>query len=592
MTRTLSLAAVPLLWLFSAATVLAQANPLEVVPAGALGFAVINDLSDTNERVAKVLQKMQLPLPDLLTMAKGFVGVEKGLDEKGGMAVALVSGPQGREWEESAFCAIVPVTDYKEFIAPFEPEDPDAKLTSVTVAGLDMMVGRKGNFAVLVFGERGEALEKILASTKNVTADVEPLASWMADKQLALVVTPAGKKLLFQTIAAALPDTAQLKRDAGVGDGNEQAGALQNVGQMFGMFKELLVAADEQLTHLAVGIRIEDNASLHVAARLLFAPDGALAAWSKDVKLPKQGLLAGVPAGKFAIAFGGVSAHFSPEMQALVSQFGDVGMQMIGLDEKGRKELAKITQQIQAGKQFTGGTMGMMRPGDSLFSTALSVEHVDNADEHLKSTRKMFELMQTAQNPRGDEPLYELNELKVGDLDALELVTNIESLAELGAGGNLGPAEAQVQGLFGKMFGSEGKIHMYVAKADDETVVTAYSKEQLVRGVEHVRSGDKGLEDDADIAKTAAQLPAGAQWVAYVSPQGLVQWISVFVGAMFGGQMQLPPFPATEPIGLAAKVSQTGLDAELVLPDSVVAGIGQYIGVLGQMFQDGGVPLP
>ena len=236
--------------------------------------------------------------------------------------------------------------------------------------------------------------------------------------------------------------------------------------------------------------------------------------------------------------------------------------------------------------------MGMMLPGDSLFSTALSVEHVDNADEHLKSTRKMFELMQTAQNPRGDEPLYELNELKVGELDALELVTNIESLAELGAGGNLGPAEAQVQGLFGKMFGSEGKIHMYVAKADDETVVTAYSKEQLVRGVEHVRSGGKGLEDDADIAKTAAQLPAGAQWVAYVSPQGLVQWISVFVGAMFGGQMQLPPFPATEPIGLAAKVSQTGLDAELVLPDSVVAGIGQYIGVLGQMFQDGGVPLP
>lgn len=593
MTRTLSLAAAPVVWLFSAATLLAQANPLEVIPDRALGFAVIKDLSDANDRLTKVTQKMQLPVPDLLTMAKGFLGVDKGLDEKGGLAVALVSGPSGREWEESAFCAVVPVTDYKEFIAPFEPEDADAKVTGVTVAGQKMVVGKKGNFAVLAFGERALALEQILAATKNVMADVEPLKSWMADKQLALVVTPAGKKLLFQTIVAALPDAAQLKKDAGVEEGNERATAFQNVGQIFGMFKELLSAADDQLTHLAVGIRIEDNASLRVVARVLFTPGGKLAAWSKDVKAPEESLLTGVPAGKFAIAYGGVSAQFSPEAWALISRLGEVGMQVVGLDEEGRKKSMEIAARLQTGKRFTSGVMGIMRPGDSLFSTAIAIEHVKNADQQLKGTREMFELMRTAQKkPRGDKPLYELNDVKVGDLDALELVTNIESLTELSTGGaNLGPAAEQMKGLFGKMFGGEGKIQMYVAKADERNVVTAYSKEQLVRGIEHVRSGGKGLEDDADIAKTAALLPDGAQWVAYVSPQGLVQWVGVFVEAMFGGQIQLPPFPATEPIGLAAKVSETGLDAELVLPDGVVAGIGQYIGVLGQVFQ-GGAPLP
>jgi hypothetical protein len=79
--------------------------------------------------------------------------------------------------------------------------------------------------------------------------------------------------------------------------------------------------------------------------------------------------------------------------------------------------------------------------------------------------------------------------------------------------------------------------------------------------------------------------------VAYVSPQGIVQWVGVFVEAMFGGEIKLPPFPASEPIGLAAKVTETGLDGEIVLPEGVVAGIGQYIGVLGQVFQ-GGPPLP
>jgi hypothetical protein len=50
---------------------------------------------------------------------------------------------------------------------------------------------------------------------------------------------------------------------------------------MFGLFKELLIAADEQLTHLAVGIHIEENATLRLAVRMLYVPDGTLAAWSK-----------------------------------------------------------------------------------------------------------------------------------------------------------------------------------------------------------------------------------------------------------------------------------------------------------------------
>jgi hypothetical protein len=587
MKRSFSLTVAALLWLASAATLLAQANPLEVIPEGTLGFALIKDLSDANEKVGKVTQKMQIPMPDLLTLVKGFVGVEKGLDEKGGLAIALVGGPEGRQWEDSAFFAVVPFTDYKELIAPLSPGDADAAVTTVSVSGMNMVVGKKGSFAVFAFAERKEALEKFLAATKNVTGQIEPLKDWMADKQLALVVTPEGKKLLFQTIGAALPDAEQLNKNAQV----EQAAALANVGEMFGMFKELLAAADEQLTHLAVGLHIDDNASLRLAARAIFVPGGKLAAWSKDARLPDEGLLSGVPAGKFAVAYGGVSAQFSKETWDLFNRFSDLGMQTIGLDEEGRKKFQKVSEQVQAGKRFSSGMLGMMRPGDTLFSTALAIEHVKNADDHVKAVRQMFELMASAQkDAKTDEPIYELHDVKVGDLAALEVVTHLGSLAELGNANNAG-AE-QVQSIFGKLFGGDGTMRMYVAKADQRTVVTAYNKEQLLHTVQHVRSGAKGLEADADLVKTSALLPQEAQWIAYVSPQGLVQWISVFVEAIFGGQIKLPPFPATEPIGLAARVSQSGLDAELVLPESVVAGIGKYVGAVGQIIQGGGAPLP
>ncbi len=213
-----------------------------------------------------------------------------------------------------------------------------------------------------------------------------------------------------------------------------------------------------------------------------------------------------------------------------------------------------------------------------------------NADEHLKLTREALELLALSmRNPKTQAPMYEVNDLKVGEIDAIELVTNFDSLAEIQGGGAGGANQAR--GIFDMMFGREGKIRMYVTKANDHVVVSAYSREQLVRGVEHVRSGAKGLESDGDIAKTTAMLPAGSQWMGYANPQGVVQLIGSFMKAMLGGEFQLPAFPPSEPIGVAARVSETGLDAELVLPDDVVAGIGQFIGAVGQMFQ-GGAPLP
>ncbi len=265
-------------------------------------------------------------------------------------------------------------------------------------------------------------LETFLAAKTNVTQVVEPLKSWLAEQHAAIVITPIGKKFLFQTIAAALPDTGQLKRDAGLdddedadddkdgkdddGDDDDEgdddkgdddkgdddkgdkgdddkgddddgpkplggpaaiavqpAGPFQAIGEMFGGFKTLFADADEQLTHLAAGIQIEDNATLRVTARALVVPGGDLAHWSQGVKVPAEGLLAGLPEGKFVIAYGGASAQFSPAMWAILNQFGDAGMQMMGLDEAGRKEYARLAEKLQKGKQFTGGVMGMMRPG-------------------------------------------------------------------------------------------------------------------------------------------------------------------------------------------------------------------------------------
>jgi hypothetical protein len=583
MNRPLSLAIAPLVWLFLATTLWAQADPLSVIPDDAWGVAVIRDISDTSARIGKLTQKMQIPAPDLLTLAKSYTGVEKGLNEKGSMAAAIFPRPTNENTFN--FAVLVPVTDYKEFISQFDPDDADATICQVKALGGDALVTKKGEFAVFTASDQKEILERFQSSTKNVKSIVEPLGAWLGDQQVAVMATPAGKSALFKRLLALFPDADKAIEDAGDADAAVAAN-MRAAMEMLQVAKTLLASADEQLSHLAVGVKIDDNTSLRIAVRCLFVSDGRLAAWAKTVKLPAKDLLSGLPAGKFVLAYGGVSGQFSPEFAGLMNQFTDAGYRQMGLSEEARKKAAADMDRLRAGAIASCGVIAPIRPGDSVVAGAMSIERVKNSAEHLKITREMLGTMQAElKSKTTEEPLFEVREVKVGDLDAIESVVNMTAISGVADADN--PGAGFMLSFFSKLFGDDGKIRTFMAAADNNTVISAYTKEQLQRAVAHVRSGDKGLEADPQIAKTAALMAPGAQWVAYVSPQGLLQWVGTLLEGIIPAEAEfkMPGFPATEPIGLAARVSATGLDAEIVLPDSVVAGIGQFVAGITAMFQ-------
>jgi hypothetical protein len=586
-------------WLLAAAIALA-ADPLSVIPESALGVAVINNLSDVSAKIQKLTDKMQLPVPELLPMAQLYTGAQQGVDDKGTLAAAMFADDREDATWSSMVAVFVPVTDYKAFVAQLVPDDANAEISEVTIFGEKFLVTNKDAFAVLAATTARHLLEQIRGSSKSVAPTLEPLRPWLAKQQAAVVVTPAGKKLLVEKLSA-LMDTASQAAEQGAaadnngGDEKQPApDALASLREMMGALKELLAAADGQLTQLGVGVRIDEGPALHVSARLLFTPQGTLSQWSAGVKPPKAGLLAGLPPGKFALAYGGVAVEFAPALARLVDRMMQVGLSQFGLSPEDRKKLSDILAQQRANQTSTGGVLGQLRPGDSIVATSMSVEHVKDAVKHMKLAREMFALLSKVRPPGGDadKSLYTVSDVTVGDLKALELVTDMSAM--IGAEGANGQAEMaeMFRGFFSKLFGGEGEMRAYMTVADDHTVVMAYSKELLVRAVEHVRKGAAGLEADEQIAATNKLLPERAQWAAYISPQGVVQWIDTLLRQLPAElNLKLPPFPQSDPIGAAAKVSAEGLDAELVLPESVVAGIGQYVGTIQQMMQ-GGAPVP
>jgi len=234
-----------------------------VIPNDALGFVVVNDLAASNEKIAKLAKLMELPAPNVLQLMKLSAKITKGLDEKGSVALAALPGGEGSVPKPVIF---IPTNDYKALIEQLEPDDATADVTKIKLADESAVVGKKGNFAVLMQPSDDESLKKVLASKKSVADEIVPLKNYLAGADLAAVATPGGIKLAQKEILKGL---AQAKADfAEAGEGMEMAASA------IGVYETMFKALGDEVTHVVVALRVQDDGTVHVGSQSLFRPGG------------------------------------------------------------------------------------------------------------------------------------------------------------------------------------------------------------------------------------------------------------------------------------------------------------------------------
>ena len=148
-------------------------------------------------------------------------------------------------------------------------------------------------------------------------------------------------------------------------------------------------------------------------------------------------------------------------------------------------------------------------------------------------------------------------------------------------------AQPAARKMLDQMWGPDGKMNIYLVPLDGTTIGMAYSKLDNLKALDEARKNPQSsLAADPDVQQTAKQLPAGAQWIGFLSPKGLMDFtLGMAMNQMPPGVMpQLPAFPQTAPIGFAAKLDATTLDASIVIPGSVFKGVGQYIRNIQRQF--------
>jgi hypothetical protein len=556
-----------LVLLFIAGSVVRAADVLQSIPDTSLAIVLVNRLEETSDKIEKLTTLVGAPQQSLLTMLRVRTGIHDGLDEKGTAAIALLPAKDGAGMPQAAI--LLPVTDYKKFLSQLQPDDATKKFAEVRLAGQPVLVCQHGDFAALAAPDAKGALEDLLNSVKDVSADLSPLRTWLGETDAAAVGTPAGIKFAIEQAQFYLP---LLRGGAGFGQQPGQPGQ-PGAAEIVNMLEQGLKTVGSEVTHLAIGVKADESSNVRITSRVRFTPGGDWANAAKGVKAPKEGVLAGLPAEPYGMAFGmTIPPGLREALGNQIVSFLKMNPALTQMPPEQQARLAQATIDMMAPVESMAMSLGVPKPGEPLYSAVVSLFKVDDAAKYLDRYATAITQFNAAfKNPQGPAISYEIKKIDINGAPALDIATDLSALNQPGA--------PDMKPGFEKMFGPGDKMHTYLAVVDDKTVVIAYvGIDNAKRIVAAAKAAGGGLAADSQIAETAALLPKGAQWQGYLHPKGLLDFAGAAMTLMApAAKPQMPALATSPPIGMAGKISAAGLNVDIVAPAATLQAIGQAV---------------
>ena len=552
---------------------------LDHVPPDAMGFATVRNLAGTDAKIQRVLKifeglpDMKLPAP--LAFIKTATGLGEGLNEDGDALIALLPGDADPLSPKPML--LVPVSDYAKFAGSIGG-DASGEICRVTIVGEEVLVAKRGEYALLMNVEHRPRMESILASGAPSAPPIPALNTWLGKNDFAVVLLPAGVDALKSLAQAEMASQrTQLENEFSDPQFAQQAAELKRGIELF---DSVLEFCDTEIKAGAQGFAIDEAANIRVSHRLVFKESGQIAKL-EGVSKPARSPLTGYPAGPFVFAGGGPlpaawSAMLAKMNRAMIEKYPE----QYGFQNFGDEKWDKIEESWLASTAGLRSMSVAMLPGgkdDALVSNAFYILEVDDADAYLASIKKSMELWNelTAESISDIKMAYEFVDVEIGGKKGLQMAVDVAAAA---ADDNV----PMMRAMFESMFGGDGKMRIYTVAADAKTVVMGIAKEeQVAEAIKHATGGEAGLVQMADVKTTVGQLDPAAPWNGYVSPQGVVMWgkrvFMALMGTVGAPAITIPDYPAGPPVGFAVNLKDGQFQSEMVVPAQALKDLAAYI---------------
>ena len=250
------------------------------------------------------------------------------------------------------------------------------------------------------------------------------------------------------------------------------------------------------------------------------------------------------------------------------------------------KQLGALMEKASAHVHSMSMVMGVPKTGESIYSGMAAVMKVENAKQYLADYQKVMEDMRDFIAKAGIQfPFFQdIQKIKIGDDDAIQLSMDVSTMFA-------GMPNKASKEMLEKMVGPGGKMTAYLVPVDETTVAMAYIKpEGIARVKAALGNPSSSLSADPEVAATQKLLPPSAQWIAFVSLKGFVDFASNMVPSMAppgAAVPTIPPFPAAPPIGIGIELSDQSFDVQTVVPAATLQALGTYVKEVKQQPKSG-----
>jgi hypothetical protein len=550
---------------------------LEQVPGDALGFVVVHNLAAVDSKVEHVAAMLGRDIPRPLVFLKQITGIADGLNSQGDFLLALLPAGQVHTGEYSRYAVWLPVSDYDRLLKTVGAK-LEQGITVAKIAGEDVLVAHRGEWALVMDPDQRERMTKMLAAPPAPVQPIDKWKSWINANDVSVVTTQAGVRHLWAWLqrddAANAESPAERSGDDlfGAGPANEQDAfaasdqdsALENIQSE--VKTELrkwiavspgLARAIEQAGAIGFGIRLDESGNALAGARVAIGQPPVFES-GDSAEMPFS-LYAG---GGFVLDGSG---HFPrPIIVEMASAYLKRLIGELKTEERLQLDETTVEHLLEAVAQAAGDVRSVAvldQPGAApqpVYTNSYVAVRVPSADEFVRHANEVMRLWNKAnRDAKGDSQfVFDIEEKTFGNRTATEYSLDIAAMDQA-------PVLPETRQAMEKFFGPGGKLRFWIMPIDGQTALLASATPEQIPSVLKVLDRKQPIDwRREELRETSRLLPTEADWRLYIDLHRYYDWLKRQTDAMVGvpviGGPLVKDFTQSPPIGFAGGIRTHG----------------------------------
>jgi hypothetical protein len=554
----------------------ARGQALDQVPSDALVVLKIGHLSDTNTKVADLLQ--QLGVTDLAPETKDPLAAFEdktgippaSVDPKRDAAVYMpLAAADGDDGDQPKMVVLLPVSDYKALLGSMGDTKTEGDVTSghFKGSGEDAFVAHWGDYAAIT------PKKEYLAGKHDGVKPTGPAAKELEERDFCVYVNfPVLKTKLLPELAKARTK-AQSEADDRMPDSTGPKKELRHaaIDQAFNVAERFLQDAQGTTLGLTIG-KTGVSGNMTVA----FADGSYLGKLLGGMKTTEAPLMGGLPDEKY-LFFGG-SVLDPDKVTQLINDLGDPIVAKLGALGDDGKKIQTLIDTYKAGLATTqGGAFGMVVPTAALGQGSLfryiAVLRA-SADKLRDAQEQMATLQQEVMAGLGVQGAAMMKTTVTKNVKTIDGVSFDSVKTDIDPNANNGAA-MQAQQMMTYAYGPDG-MNLLLGVVNDHTLLSTMGVDDQLLGstVEAAKANTDVLS--AQIKAVDAELPKARAMASYLDMAQVFSTVLSYAHAM-GMNLPVQLKPDLPPIGfsLGSDASSSTMRVDSFVPTSLMQSLVQ-----------------